>query len=98
MSGWHLHRHHRDQQFLIDTTNTGWTFSWPRTVAGAYQACDRDDAKNLVRLSTEWRLLDAAVARLLKHVETDAPQPMSQRSAKGQQVARARWDRASSSS
>jgi hypothetical protein len=24
MSGWHLHRHHRGPQFLIDTTNTGW--------------------------------------------------------------------------
>ena len=22
--GWHLHRHHRGPQFLIDTTNTGW--------------------------------------------------------------------------
>jgi hypothetical protein len=22
--GWHLHRHHRGQQLLIDTTNTGW--------------------------------------------------------------------------
>ena len=22
--GWHLHRHHRGLQFLIDTTNTGW--------------------------------------------------------------------------
>ncbi|MGC2655225.1 MAG: hypothetical protein WA317_16890, partial [Mycobacterium sp.] len=24
MSGWHLHRHHRGPQFLIDTTNTEW--------------------------------------------------------------------------
>src|SRR5271167_2791792 len=22
--GWHLHRHHRGPQFLLDTTNTGW--------------------------------------------------------------------------
>ena len=27
--GWHLHRHHPGQQFLIDTTNTGRTFIWP---------------------------------------------------------------------
>ncbi len=28
--GWHLHRHHRGLQFLIDTTNTGGgTFIWP---------------------------------------------------------------------
>lgn len=65
-------------------------------VAGAYAACDRDDAKNLVRLSAEWRMLDASVVRLLKIVETDVPQPMSQRSAKAQRAVRARWDRASS--
>ena len=42
-------------------------------VACAYEACDRGDAKNPVRLSAEWRMLDAAVARLLKQVETDLP-------------------------
>ena len=62
-------------------------------VACAYEACDRGDAKNLVRLSAEWRMLDAAVARWLKQVETDLPQPMSLRSAKAQRAARARWDR-----
>ena len=81
-------------------TKLGKTLSWSaaeREVRNMIAATsDRDDAKNLVRLSTEWRLLDAAVARLLKHVETDVPQPMSQRSAKAQQAARARWDRASS--
>ena len=62
-------------------------------VARAYDACDRGDAKNLVRLSAEWRMLDAAVARLLKQVETDVPQPMSLLSVKAQRAARARWDR-----
>ena len=57
------------------------------------RACDRGDAKNLVRLSAEWRMLDAAVARLLKQVETDVPQPMSLLSVKAQRAARARWDR-----
>ena len=58
-----------------------------------YDNCDPTDARNLVRLSTELRLLDSTVSRLLKSVETDLPAPMSRRSAKAQRAARARWDR-----
>ncbi len=51
------------------------------------------DTKVAMRLSQEWRLLDAAIVRLLKQVETTVPEPMSPRSAKAQRAARARWDR-----
>lgn len=52
------------------------------------------DDKAACKLSQEWRLLDAAVVRLLRGVETVVPEPMSPRSAKAQRAARARWDRA----
>ncbi|MEO3757062.1 hypothetical protein ABGB19_02065 [Mycobacterium sp. B14F4] len=60
---------------------------------GRYEHCDPTDHKNLCRLSTEIRLLDSTVSRLLKNVETELPQPMSQRSAKAQRAALARWAR-----
>jgi hypothetical protein len=37
-------------------------------------------------------MLDNAVQRLLKAVETDLPQPMSLRSVKAQRVVRACWE------
>ncbi|VEG39406.1 Uncharacterised protein [Mycolicibacterium flavescens] len=60
---------------------------------GRYENCDPTDHKNLCRLSTEIRLLDSTVSRLLKNVATDLPQPMSPRSAKAQRAALARWAR-----
>ena len=47
-----------------------------------------------VRLSAELRLLETSLARLLKQVKTDLPQPMTRRSQKAAQAARVRWDRA----
>lgn len=62
-------------------------------VAARYAATSAEETKLAVKLSAELRMLDASVARLLKQVETDLPQPMSQRSTKAQRAARARWDR-----
>jgi hypothetical protein len=62
-------------------------------VVAAYEAVDRDDAKNLVRLSAELRMLDAAVARMLKSLKVEVPQPMSPTSLKAQRAVRARWDK-----
>ena len=45
-----------------------------------------------MKISAELRLTEASIARLLKQVSTDAPQPMSLRSVKAQRAARARWD------
>jgi hypothetical protein len=52
-----------------------------------------DDAKTLVRLSAELRLLEASVARLLKQVNVDMPAPSSLRTQKAQRAAHARWNR-----
>jgi len=51
------------------------------------------EAKTRVEISAELRLLEAGVARLLKMIKTEPPQPMSLRSLKAQRAARARWDR-----
>jgi hypothetical protein len=52
-----------------------------------------DDAKSMVRLSAELRLLESSVARLLKQVNVDMPAPSSLRTQKAQRAARARWNR-----
>jgi hypothetical protein len=52
-----------------------------------------DDAKTLVKLSAELRLLEASVGRLLRPVNVDMPAPASLRTQKAQRAARARWDR-----
>jgi hypothetical protein len=46
-----------------------------------------------VRLSAEVRLLEGSLARLLKMVHTDIPQPVSATTRKAQHAARVRWDR-----
>ncbi|RJO80229.1 hypothetical protein D5S18_00295 [Nocardia panacis] len=53
-----------------------------------------EDTKLRLKLSAELRLLEAALARLLKQVEPEPP-ALSQRSLKAQRAARARWDRPS---
>jgi hypothetical protein len=62
--------------------------------------CDLRDAyavavepKLRIKLSAELRLLEASIARLLRAVKTDVPEPMSRRSQKAQMAARARWSR-----
>jgi hypothetical protein len=56
-----------------------------------YDVCDPTDAKTLVRLSTEIRLCDGLVSRLLKEVHTDTPQPESLRTIKARRAAMRRW-------
>jgi hypothetical protein len=52
-----------------------------------------DDAKSMVKLSAELRLLESSIARLMKQVQVDMPAPASLRTQKAQRAARARWDR-----
>jgi hypothetical protein len=57
-----------------------------------YEACT--ETKLRVKLSTELRLLETAVARLLKQVKTDLPARESGKTLKARRAANARWDRA----
>jgi hypothetical protein len=49
------------------------------------------DAKMRLKFSAELRLVEAQLARLVKQIKTDVPQPMSRRSQKAQQAAFKRW-------
>jgi hypothetical protein len=49
--------------------------------------------KNKLKLSSELRLIESAVARLLREVRTDVGQPEGLRTVKARRAARARWDR-----
>jgi hypothetical protein len=55
---------------------------------------DAEETKVRIKLSTELRLLETALARLLRQVDTEPPQ-LSRRSQQAQRAARARWDRPS---
>jgi hypothetical protein len=57
----------------------------------AYEACESMAAK--LKVATELRLTEQAIARLYKQVSTDLPAPMSVVSQKAQRAANARWDR-----
>jgi hypothetical protein len=50
-----------------------------------------DDDKVRVKLSTEIRLIEGSVAKLLKSVSTDLPEPQSKTSRKASAAAHARW-------
>ncbi|MBZ4558583.1 hypothetical protein GBO17_14225 [Mycobacterium avium subsp. hominissuis] len=50
-----------------------------------------DDDKVKVKLSTEVRLLENSIAKLLKSVSTDLPEPQSKTSRKASAAARSRW-------
>lgn len=63
-----------------------------RTVDLSGRYDEAEDTKTRVKLSAELRLLEAALARLLKHVDTE-PVASSRRSQQAQRAARARWDR-----
>ncbi|MGO9157051.1 hypothetical protein [Mycobacterium sp.] len=57
---------------------------------------DAPDAKTRVKISTELRLLDSSLVRLLKQIKTDVPAPAESRiTVKNRAAARARWDKAS---
>jgi hypothetical protein len=51
------------------------------------------DAKARVKMSAEIRLLEAHVARLIKQVRTDVPQPETMTTIKARRAAQARWER-----
>jgi hypothetical protein len=51
------------------------------------------EPKLRVKISAEMRLLEAAVARLLRQVDTEAPQPESFRTIKARRAANLRWAR-----
>jgi hypothetical protein len=61
-------------------------------LSAAYAHIDADDTKTRVKISAELRLLETALARLLRQVETEPPH-MSHRSRQAQRAALARWDR-----
>ncbi|WP_159842397.1 hypothetical protein [Nocardia sp. CY41] len=53
---------------------------------------EAEDTKTRVKLSAELRLLEAALARLLKQIDPE-PAVTSPRSAQASRAARARWER-----
>lgn len=53
-----------------------------------------DEVKVRIKLSTELRLLEQAVARLLKLVKTDLPAPESGTTRRARDAANSRWERA----
>lgn len=57
----------------------------------AYDAAD--EAKVRVKLSAELRLLEGALARLLREVSTDVPSPESRTTIKARHAANTRWER-----
>jgi hypothetical protein len=61
-------------------------------LSAAYDAAEEGSVAQ-IRIATELRLLEQAIARLYKQVSTDLPAPMSSVSLKAQRAARTRWDR-----
>lgn len=52
-----------------------------------------DDAKIRLKVAAELRLIDAALARLLREIKTELPPLRSRTSEKASRAARTRWDR-----
>ena len=101
-------RRELDAQLAATAAATGRTLVWTAQdrevlalmASSIDRKCDlqRDyaaaaEAKTRVKISAELRLLEASVARLLKQITTDLPEPESLRTIKARQAARARWDR-----
>jgi hypothetical protein len=57
----------------------------------AYEGCAGVPGK--LRIATELRLLEQAIAKLFKQISTDLPAPMSSVSLKAQRAANTRWNR-----
>jgi hypothetical protein len=53
---------------------------------------EASEVKVRVKLSTELRLLEQAVARMLKQIKTDLPAPDSTTTQRARRAANARWD------
>jgi hypothetical protein len=60
-------------------------------LAAEYAATEDYDVIRRVRLAGELRLLEGSLARLLKQVKTDVPQPESQRTIMARRAANQRW-------
>jgi len=60
-------------------------------LAASYEACESTATK--LKIATELRLTEQAIARLYRQVNTEVPAPMSVTSLKAQRAARSRWDR-----
>lgn len=56
-------------------------------------AAEAGEVKIQVKLSTELRLLEQSVARLLRQVKTDLPAPPSATTKRARRAANVRWDR-----
>ncbi|WP_235674636.1 hypothetical protein [Mycolicibacterium pulveris] len=95
-----------DAELAASSERTGTTLVWTaadRAVLDAIAAnIDRrvdltadyqasTEPKVRVKLSAELRLLEGALARLLKEVHTDIPAPESQTTIKARRAANARW-------
>lgn len=59
----------------------------------AYDECGPDQVRTRIALSTEIRLLEAGVERMLRRIRTDVPAPMSVVSLKAQKASNSRWER-----
>ena len=60
-------------------------------LSAAYEACESTGAK--LKVATELRLLEGAIARLYRQVSTEVPAPLSVTSLKSQAAANTRWRR-----
>ena len=60
-------------------------------LSAQYEACESTATK--LKIATELRLTEQAIARLYRQVSTDVPQPMSVTSLKAQRAANSRWSR-----
>ncbi len=58
---------------------------------GYAEACESTATK--LKIATELRLTEQAIARLYRQVSTDVPAPMSLASQKAQRAANSRWSR-----
>jgi hypothetical protein len=101
-------RRELDKELAETGASTGRSLAWSaadrKVMALLASAIDREcdlrrdyaaraEPKLRIKLSAELRLLEASIARLLRAVKTDVPEPMSRRSQKAQMAARARWSR-----
>lgn len=60
-------------------------------LAAAYRKAD--EPKVQIKLSTEMRLLEQSIARLLKQIVTQPPAPETQRTRRARNAANTRWGR-----
>jgi hypothetical protein len=60
-------------------------------LSAQYAACDNTNVK--LKIATELRLTEDAIARLYKQVSAEVPGPQSATSMKASRAARSRWDR-----